>query len=525
MANLMLRSTVARIVFALLVVLGLAGAGAYLFFGEPHSGRAIAASPSPGEDNEPKIPVQAVHPRYDKTFTMIERRPADVMPYYRADLETRVPGLVSMIRTDVGDPVKKDDLLVVVDVPDLDAKVKQQKAAWELAQAQVEQKGAALDVAKTDLEVKEAMIQAMEARHRSDVAYHKFRKKQLDRFQQLFEQRSIDARLVDEQEDRLEAAFEKMNASQEAVTESKAQKKAAGKRVTQAEADVKEALRKVDVAKSEWDYAKAMVGYATVEAPFDGVVVRRNVDPGFFVQNAATGHATPLLTIERNDIVTVVVRVPDNFAPFITPDTEAIFETASLPGVKIHGKVTRFPPSLVNPERDRTMLVEVDLWNGSDRKEYDAKMADEKFRSGLKKGMPGDPRNGRPIYPEVKGRLAAGRQLRMLPGMFGEMTLILRKFEDAYMLPSSAVVIEGGNTSIYVVQDGKAHLQPVKVQVDDGKLVKVERLDQNGEVVGDLTGKEVVIISNQSELSEGQPVNAVVMNDWKSLSEKTADKD
>ena len=524
MANLMLRSAAARIVFGLLVVVGLAGAGVYLFFGGPHGGPAVAASPGAGEDNEPKIPVQAIHPRYDKTFTMIERRPADVMPYYRADLETRVPGIVTMIRTDVGDPVKKDDLLVVVDVPDLDAKVKQQKAAWELAQAQVEQKRAALEVAKTDLEVKEAMIHAMEARHRSDVAYHKFRKKQLDRFQELLAQRSIDARLVDEQEDRLEAAFEKMNASKQAVTEATAQKKAAVSRITQANADVKEAERKVDVVKSEWDYAKAMLGYATLEAPFDGVVVRRNVDPGFFVQNAATGHATPLLTIERNDIVTVVVRVPDNFAPYITPDTEAIFETASLPGVKIHGKVTRFPPSLVNPERDRTMLVEVDLWNGS-AEEYPQKMADPKFVAGLKKGMPGDPRNGKPILPEVKGRLAGGRQLRMLPGMFGDMTLILRKFEDAHMLPSSAIVIEGGNTYIYLVQDGKAHLQPVKVQVDDGKLVKVELLDQKGDVVGDLTGKEEVIISNQSELSEGQPVNAVVTDDWKSLSEKTADKD
>ncbi len=525
MANLMLRSALARTVFALLVVLGLAGAGAYLFFGGPRTAPAVAASPRPGEDNEPKIPVRAVYPRFDKAFTMIERRPADVMPYYRADLETRVPGLVSMIRTDVGDPVKKDDLLVVVDVPDLDAKVKQQKASWELANAQVEQKRAAYKVAETDLEVREAMIHSMEAKYKSDIAYHKFRKRQAERFQELLAARSIDARLVDEQEDRLEAAFQAVNASEQGVIEAKAQKKAAESRVVQAEADVKEALRKVDVAKSEWDYAKAMLGYATVEAPFDGVVVRRNVDPGFFVQNAATGHATPLLTIERNDIVTVVVRVPDNFAPFITANTEAIFETASLPGVKIHGRVTRFPPSLVNPERDRTMLVEVDLWNGSDRKEFDAKMADEKFKSGLKKGMPGDPRNGRPIFPEVTGRLAAGRQLRMLPGMFGEMTLILRKFDDAYMLPSSAVVIEGGNTYIYVVQDGKAHLQPVKIQVDDGKLVKLELLDAKGDVIGDLTGKEEVIISNQSELSEGQPVNAAVMDDWKRLSEKTANKD
>lgn len=165
------------------------------------------------------------------------------------------------------------------------------------------------------------------------------------------------------------------------------------------------------------------------------------------------------------------------------------------------------------------MLVEVDLWNGSEE-EYRQKMADPKFTSQLKKGMPGDDRNGRPILPEIKGKLAAGRQLRMLPGMFGEMTLILRKFENAYMLPSSSIVIEGGNSYIYVVRDGKAHLQPVKVQAEDGKLAKVELLDSNGQVTGDLTGQEVVIISNQSELSEGSPVKATIIEDWRSLENK-----
>jgi hypothetical protein len=210
------------------------------------------------------------------------------------------------------------------------------------------------------------------------------------------------------------------------------------------------------------------------------------------------------------------MRVPDNYAAYVTPETEAIFETPALPGVKIHGKVTRFPQSLITPENDRTMLVEVDLWNRS-AEEFEKKEKDRSFRAGLKPGLPNDPRGGKPIVPHIEGKLMGGQQKQLMPGMFGDMTLILRKFNNVYMLPSSAIVTRGGVPNIYVVKEGKAHLQPVKVQVDDGKLVKVELLDEEGNILGDLTGKEEVIVSNQGELSEGQPINPVMVENWKSL--------
>jgi len=514
---------------ALFLILAVVG-GVVFYWAGQHKVNAGTKEKEGSEPEAVQIPVKTVRPHYDKSFTMTERRPADVNPYYQADLETRVPGVVSMIETDAGDTVKKGDILVEVSVPDLKARVEQEAAAGKRAVAQVHQKEAALVRANAYLEVITAKIEATKAALKRDEAYLTFRKAQFKRFQELLVNRSIDARLVDEEEDRREAAFQAVNAAIQKVSEAEAEKKEAVAQVTQAVADIEEAKEKVNVTKAELAYAQSMLDYATVRAPFDGVVVRRNVDPGFFVQNAGNGHATPLLTIQRNDIVTVVVRVPDNYAPFVTPDTEAIFETPSLPGVKIHGKVTRYPPSLVNPQSDRTMLVEVDLWNGS-KEEYDQKSKDALFIKGLKKGMPGDPRKRMPILPDIKGvpgakelkgmpgtdTTVAGRQLRLLPGMFGELTLVLRKFDNAYMLPSSVIITPGGYPYIYVVKDGKARLQPVRVQVDDGKLVKIELLNKDGAVVGDLTGTEEIIASNQGELAEGQPVKPTLVEDWKTL--------
>ena len=79
----------------------------------------------------------------------------------------------------------------------------------------------------------------------------------------------------------------------------------------------------VKVAKTAHEAAEALAEYAHVKAPWDGTVVDRHVDPGSFVQNASTGHPTALVTLERTDIVTVVMRVPDNVAPFVKMGTEA----------------------------------------------------------------------------------------------------------------------------------------------------------------------------------------------------------
>ena len=109
----------------------------------------------------------------------------------------------------------------------------------------------------------------------------------------------------------------------------------------------------------------------------DGVITARTVGPGSFVHDAATApRAQSLLTVDRLDIVTVYMRVPDVYAPFVTRGTEAVIEMNDLPGEVTHARVTRFAPSLNNPEHDRTMRVEVDLYNGT-KQEYERFVAKE----------------------------------------------------------------------------------------------------------------------------------------------------
>src|SRR5579875_1649883 len=317
-----------RLGVVLVVVLGLLGGGfAFLH----HAADKVTPKATAGSDEsendealEAEIPVKVVYPRYDKSFTMTEKRPADVLPYYQADLVTRVPGIIQWMPYDVGSKVKAGQELVKVSVPDQEARVKQREADVEHAKAVVEQKKAAVEVAKADWEAAEARVRATQARLRADQKYLEFREKQRDRYVGLLRDRAIASELVDEQEDQYHAASETVIADKEKVTSTEADAKAAKTRITEALQQQHEAEAKVKVAQAELHYAQAMLDYATIKAPFDGVIVRRNADPGFFVQNAGDGHATPLLTIQRNDIVTVVMRLPDVYAAYVTPETEAI---------------------------------------------------------------------------------------------------------------------------------------------------------------------------------------------------------
>jgi RND family efflux transporter MFP subunit len=84
------------------------------------------------------------------------------------------------------------------------------------------------------------------------------------------------------------------------------------------------------------------------------------------------------------------------------------------------------------------------------------------------------------------------------PGILVNTKLIIRT-EDAVTVPSAAVQRSQGGNYVFVVKDGKAHVQPVKVS----------RTFQGNSVVTDgLSGGEDVVVDGQLLLSEGTPVAA-----------------
>jgi multidrug resistance efflux pump len=485
-------------------LVGLLAAGVWLALAlwpraAPVTGMASAADT---DETQVPVPVKVIKPRLDPRFSMTVEEPAYVDPYARADVYSEVAGVIKYLHKDINDRVKAGEVLVRIAVPDLEQEVRQKEAAVEKAKMDLELAQRQVPIALAAVTVDEKTILEKHSEVKEAKATKEYRKLLWHRIQSLVEDKALYREEADERERAYIAAEAKHDSALVAVEKAKAVSQETKEKLEAARADVKLKKSLVAVAERDWDRTKALADYANLRAEFDGTITRRNVYVGSFVQNATTAHTDPLLSYERTDIVTVHMNVPDTMAPYVDENTEAIIEMSELPGQLIHGKVTRFSPAL--NEADRRMRVEVDLYNGSAVK-YAAFLAKERATNFA------DLKGGKlPLLPTVESKGMAAESHRLFPGMFGKMTLVLRKFPNAYVIPSSAIFSQGGTPYIYEVKNGKAVLLPVEVQFDNlnqAKIRVIEKVDDE-EIKKDLTGQEQIVASNQGELSDGQAVTA-----------------
>jgi RND family efflux transporter MFP subunit len=429
-----------------LVVIGaVAGVG---FLVALEQAKARAGGPEPARRSGPGR-VEVTRPRKGETDRSTVQT-ASVEPFESARLFAAVPGYLKTQNVDIGDHVKKGQELAKVDVPELDRQVERYAALLDQANARVTQMEAHVEAARADLEAEKAGVEEAEANAKSKAADLRFRTKQLQRLQALARDNSIDERRVDEVTEQQEASQEAANAAQSAIAHARARVAAADAKIKQADADVKEARAEVKVGEAELARARVMAAFATITSPYEGVITQRSLYPGDFVK-AAEGAAAPLLTVERTDLLRVVLYVPEADVPYCHVGDPAVVELNALPGRKFEGKVSRLAHS--EDRQTRLMRVEVDL-------------------------------------PNPTGAIA--------PGMFGRVTILLEK-SQSLSVPSSALVgkVEGAKATVFVVRDGHAHQVPVRVGSDNGLRVAVlDGLMEDDEVVvhpGGLTDGAAVV--------------------------------
>ncbi|HEX5419324.1 MAG TPA: efflux RND transporter periplasmic adaptor subunit [Gammaproteobacteria bacterium] len=128
-----------------------------------------------------------------------------------------------------------------------------------------------------------------------------------------------------------------------------------------------EAKNRLDAAIAHRDEIEAQMAYATIEAPFDGIVTSRAIDPGDMVYEARSpkGNAEPLLRVAKLDVIRVKTYLPELAAALVTIGDPATVSFDALPGKPFSGKVSRMAGAL--DPATRTMLVEIDLPNRDGR--------------------------------------------------------------------------------------------------------------------------------------------------------------
>ncbi len=340
-----------------------------------------------------------------------------------AYLYARANGYLKRRYVDIGDHVRKGQLLALIDAPDLDQQVDQAREQLRQAEAQEAQQQAQLDLTRVTWE-----------RWRTLVAKGVFSRQDGD-------QRETDYR-------------------------------------TQL-ANVASAQRNVESYRANLARVIALQGYERVTAPFDGIVTQRNADVGALVgsngaamsasnptsssSNGGTaGNASantsgtsggssnvsspttgssqggPIFVISQINVLRILVSVPEGYATSIRAGMNAsVFLQERMGAAPVRGTVTRAADSV--DQNTRTMLAEVDI----------------------------DNRDG-----------------SLYPGMYTVVTFQQVRGEAPLAVPGDAVSIRNDRTTLAVVDPtNHVHMVPVTIGRDYGPSVEIISGLRDGDTV------------------------------------------
>jgi RND family efflux transporter MFP subunit len=305
--------------------------------------------------------------------------PGTTAAFAAANIYARATGYISKRNVDIGDHVKQGELLAELAVPEIDDQISQNEATLEQLKAAVQQAQANATLAQATWgRDKPLLWDGWVTGHQGD----------------------IDSQTV--------------KADEAAVS------------VAQANVSAQERLLRV---------LRQNRAYASVVAPFDGIITQRSVDVGSLVQgNANTG--TFMFEIMQKDVIRVWVYVPQDAAFGVAPGVDAIVRVPELPNREFPGKVTRIADALQSGTR--TLLTEIDI-------------------------------------PNPDGALP--------PGIYCSVELKIPRKTPSSLIPAEALIFNRNGLQAAVVKDGRAEIRNVKVTRDLGTRVEVNAGLKAGERV------------------------------------------
>jgi RND family efflux transporter MFP subunit len=404
-------------------------------------------------------------------------QPGWIEAFEQTPIYARIPGYIRKVHVDIGYEIKgpkenkgtgkvvqEGQLLADLSVPERVADLEQKKALAAKAADEIKQ-------AEEIVKVSEAVYQSAVARVEEEKAGRLQAEAEYQRWDAEYRKAEDLVRrgLLDQQT--LEVTRYQREATRAAKVKVEARVESAVSAVKEAQArwdkakvDVKVAQSRHRAAEAERDYVAEMLGYAEIRAPYDGVVMVRNINTWDFVQPAAAGKGEPLFVVASTDKVRIFVEVPETEAVFIDKDAKARIRVRGLKGEELEGKVAR--TSWGVNARERTLRTEINLKN--------------------------------------KGG-------RLRPGMYVFATLTM-EHKDVWTLPVGAVAVAEEQPFCVRVEGGKTVRTPVQLGLSDGKRVEVRKKLVGRTTAGeggtweDFSGTEEVVASHPAALTDGQAV-------------------
>jgi RND family efflux transporter MFP subunit len=277
--------------------------------------RAAASDP-------PDVPTVAVAKAARGDIAQSLTIAAEFRPYQEIEVHAKVAGYVKSIGVDVGDRVKADQLLAVLEIPELQDEIKQDEAA----------------VKRANEEIRRAQADVERAQSAHEVAHLN-----ATRLNGVMKTRP---NLVAQQD----------------IDEATGRDRVSEAQVSTAEAALAAAREQLEIAKAAQSKTQTLFDYSRITAPFTGVITHRYADKGAMIQagTSSQSQAMPIVRLSQNDRLRLVIPVPESAVPRIHLGGEVAVSVQSLRKT-VTGTVARFSDRLDTDTR--TMHVEVDVPN------------------------------------------------------------------------------------------------------------------------------------------------------------------
>ncbi|MFO0699196.1 MAG: efflux RND transporter periplasmic adaptor subunit [Nitrospira sp.] len=228
--------------------------------------------------------------------------------------------------------------------------------------------------------------------------------------------------------------------------------------ITVQEQNMKAQAAVVKAAEQKVKNIEAFIGFKKIVAPFDGVVIQRNINVGDLVSkegNLSTPNAkTNLYTVAVVDRLRLFVNVPETFGPFLQPGLAADVTVPQLPHRHFTFKFLTVAKGFEVGTRTATTVFTID---NEDR--------------------------------------------ALWPGSYAQVHLTAPVDRQAFTMPSTALVFQEHGAQVAVVTDDETvHLKDIKV---------ARLMDQIVEVAEGLSESDRIINNPSAALLEGNQVRVV----------------
>ncbi len=197
--------------------------------------------------------------------------------------------------------------------------------------------------------------------------------------------------------------------------------------------------------KSNVESVRTMQGYLRIYAPFDGMIVQRNVSPGALV---APGKTTdqPMLVLQDTRKLRLEVAIPENYVDKVDLKQAVTFTFNAMPGMEHTAKISRSANALGNM---RSEAIEIDVTN---------------------------------------------KDGQLKPGMYGEVKIPMLSDAKSLLVPNKAIVRSTEREYVVVVKGDRAKL----IDIKEGLAGK-----DSTEVIGALSATDQIVLKASDDIKDG----------------------